>query len=246
MHHQVIAGQLGSAVAAEPGDRAVDEPWVESSDRVVVEAEARRRDDRELPGCQHGAPDQRPAAAPSLGAGQVECDATLVAVDRQEVGALTLGGPGRAPPPGVVPARGLNLDHRRPEVAEQHRGIRTGEHAAEVRDDDTIQGSCNTHVRTITNTGSNFSPGGDPTGIARTSSPASAAEEAHARATHRRTSSWGIIDAPAQGLSLIHISEPGAVPGRVHDVRHAVCLSLIHISEPTRRTPISYAVFCLK
>ena len=25
-----------------------------------------------------------------------------------------------------------------------------------------------------------------------------------------------------------------------------MCLSLIHISEPTRRTPISYAVFCLK
>ena len=26
----------------------------------------------------------------------------------------------------------------------------------------------------------------------------------------------------------------------------AIYLSLIHISEPTRRTPISYAVFCLK
>ena len=26
----------------------------------------------------------------------------------------------------------------------------------------------------------------------------------------------------------------------------AISLSLIHISEPTRRTPISYAVFCLK
>ena len=26
----------------------------------------------------------------------------------------------------------------------------------------------------------------------------------------------------------------------------ALILSLIHISEPTRRTPISYAVFCLK
>ena len=26
----------------------------------------------------------------------------------------------------------------------------------------------------------------------------------------------------------------------------SVILSLIHISEPTRRTPISYAVFCLK
>src|SRR5665647_2614180 len=28
--------------------------------------------------------------------------------------------------------------------------------------------------------------------------------------------------------------------------RPAFILSLIHISEPTRRTPISYAVFCLK
>src|SRR5665647_1077888 len=27
---------------------------------------------------------------------------------------------------------------------------------------------------------------------------------------------------------------------------YTYCLSLIHISEPTRRTPISYAVFCLK
>src|SRR5665647_3175627 len=27
---------------------------------------------------------------------------------------------------------------------------------------------------------------------------------------------------------------------------HHLVLSLIHISEPTRRTPISYAVFCLK
>ena len=27
---------------------------------------------------------------------------------------------------------------------------------------------------------------------------------------------------------------------------HLFNLSLIHISEPTRRTPISYAVFCLK
>src|SRR5680860_1790582 len=27
---------------------------------------------------------------------------------------------------------------------------------------------------------------------------------------------------------------------------HLQILSLIHISEPTRRTPISYAVFCLK
>ena len=30
------------------------------------------------------------------------------------------------------------------------------------------------------------------------------------------------------------------------DFRGGLDLSLIHISEPTRRTPISYAVFCLK
>ena len=30
------------------------------------------------------------------------------------------------------------------------------------------------------------------------------------------------------------------------NVYYILTLSLIHISEPTRRTPISYAVFCLK
>src|SRR5665647_1636055 len=38
---------------------------------------------------------------------------------------------------------------------------------------------------------------------------------------------------------LTFTTDPAAVAG-------AQVLSLIHISEPTRRTPISYAVFCLK
>ena len=33
------------------------------------------------------------------------------------------------------------------------------------------------------------------------------------------------------------------MPGKLEEI---YILSLIHISEPTRRTPISYAVFCLK
>src|SRR5665647_1878786 len=38
-----------------------------------------------------------------------------------------------------------------------------------------------------------------------------------------------------------------AVRGVRENMPHALLpLSLIHISEPTRRTPISYAVFCLK
>src|SRR5680860_1614186 len=38
-------------------------------------------------------------------------------------------------------------------------------------------------------------------------------------------------------LSGLHVRPPMSIP---------YALSLIHISEPTRRTPISYAVFCLK
>ena len=34
--------------------------------------------------------------------------------------------------------------------------------------------------------------------------------------------------------------------GRIRPITSIQILSLIHISEPTRRTPISYAVFCLK
>src|SRR5680860_314736 len=46
----------------------------------------------------------------------------------------------------------------------------------------------------------------------------------------------GVVDAH------LVVTEPlGEIGDQVHDV-----LSLIHISEPTRRTPISYAVFCLK
>src|SRR5665647_2858215 len=36
------------------------------------------------------------------------------------------------------------------------------------------------------------------------------------------------------------------VPEEIRLLRRLLYLSLIHISEPTRRTPISYAVFCLK
>src|SRR5665647_3948635 len=44
----------------------------------------------------------------------------------------------------------------------------------------------------------------------------------------------GVID------SHVHFREPGLTH------KEDLELSLIHISEPTRRTPISYAVFCLK
>src|SRR5665647_1958318 len=43
--------------------------------------------------------------------------------------------------------------------------------------------------------------------------------------------------------TLTHLNEHIQAADLIDDAR---VLSLIHISEPTRRTPISYAVFCLK
>src|SRR5680860_662805 len=53
---------------------------------------------------------------------------------------------------------------------------------------------------------------------------------------------------PAEVLSLNILSNRGRTirPKTVNQKRYVDALSLIHISEPTRRTPISYAVFCLK
>src|SRR5665647_2400569 len=59
-----------------------------------------------------------------------------------------------------------------------------------------------------------------------------------------------------QGLKILeNLDHRGAVgadklmgdgAGILIQLPDALYLSLIHISEPTRRTPISYAVFCLK
>src|SRR5665647_856509 len=46
-------------------------------------------------------------------------------------------------------------------------------------------------------------------------------------------------------LTISHAMNPtAAVPAFKEEKRPVRPLSLIHISEPTRRTPISYAVFC--
>ena len=49
-------------------------------------------------------------------------------------------------------------------------------------------------------------------------------------------------------FSYANASDPvaGELVQSVQQGRTVTGLSLIHISEPTRRTPISYAVFCLK
>src|SRR5665647_671966 len=53
------------------------------------------------------------------------------------------------------------------------------------------------------------------------------------RSSQLRSALWGGWEAHLKSLTKTFL-------------RVALRLSLIHISEPTRRTPISYAVFCLK
>ena len=63
----------------------------------------------------------------------------------------------------------------------------------------------------------------------------------------------GIIIALIKNLLHLTVTSTGGVGELSNFILNAVfilpaglLLSLIHISEPTRRTPISYAVFCLK
>src|SRR5664279_5839060 len=56
--------------------------------------------------------------------------------------------------------------------------------------------------------------------------------------------SWYEIQSYTANQSVVLVRNPSywGTPGKLDKI---VFLSLIHISEPTRRTPISYAVFCL-
>src|SRR5680860_1783814 len=68
----------------------------------------------------------------------------------------------------------------------------------------------------------------------------------------RRVSMVGLAKfSTGRGPCLRRIEEHMNCSRRMHDyskrrIYKVLILSLIHISEPTRRTPISYAVFCLK
>src|SRR5665647_3523229 len=58
---------------------------------------------------------------------------------------------------------------------------------------------------------------------------------------------FGVLLAESDPMTTTNVTRPwwDRITPRA-GVRVQMFLSLIHISEPTRRTPISYAVFCLK
>src|SRR5680860_1801584 len=79
----------------------------------------------------------------------------------------------------------------------------------------------------------------------------------HAEGHEQEMETYGERELQPRQESRIHAAIPRTPPKRRvrsgscaawmwKSQRGALQLSLIHISEPTRRTPISYAVFCLK
>ncbi len=120
----------------------MDEPRVERPQGLVVEPEPREAVapevlDQDVRVGEEAAQDR--GAFRGL---EVQPERPLVAVDREEVG----GGPGagldradprRAPATRRVTLGWLDLDDLGPEVAEQHRAIRPGEHGRAVDDAET-------------------------------------------------------------------------------------------------------------
>src|SRR3954451_14684731 len=133
-------------VVPEPADRQGHQPRVELGEHVGAKAE---------PGQGAGAEVLEQDVGPAQQLGEqrfvavvleVEGDRLLVAVGRQEVGGLPIPGirlhERRPPPAGVAPGAGaLPLDHPGAEVAEHHRGVRPGEGAGQVDDEDAVERS---------------------------------------------------------------------------------------------------------
>ena len=122
-------------------------------ERRIVEPELGQRARPEVLDQDIALRDQAFEHLPPLGMLEVEGHAFLVPVDAEEVRALAVhvGAPGartwragvmkrRAPGARVVAlARLLDFDDPRAHVGEQHRAIRTGQHAGEVENGDPVE-----------------------------------------------------------------------------------------------------------
>ena len=140
LQQEVVAGQPRARLAgAEGGDRARDEPRVARAQRVAVEPPARHQPGTEGLEQHVGALGQPARQLAVALVAEVERDRALVAVQAEVVRRLAVA-PRRTPGARVVAAVGpLDLDHVGAEVAEQHGGERPGEHAREVRDEESVE-----------------------------------------------------------------------------------------------------------
>src|SRR4030095_7706798 len=134
------------ALLAEPGDRAVDQSWIDRGDARVIETvfcEPADLEifDQDISLLRELADDTLP-----LGQREVDRDGELAAVAAKVIRGFAGVVPvrvlevGRAPRTRVITAAGtLDLDHRRAEIREELRAPRTGEHARKIENDEMRQ-----------------------------------------------------------------------------------------------------------
>src|SRR5215213_1096438 len=128
LEDEVVAGP----VVAEAADRAVDEIRIFLRKLCVADAEPVARAAAKVLDDDVGVDGEPPCHLVRPGPREVEGDAALAAVHREEVRRLT-GRVRRPPRPRLVPLPGpLDLDHVRAEVGEQHRAVRARQHTRQI------------------------------------------------------------------------------------------------------------------
>ena len=130
---EVVAGPVGRRAARSVArDREVDEPRVQGPERLVVEAEPGEAIAPEVLDQDVGVGQQPAQDGRAVRVLEVEAEAALVAVDREEIGGgprpgLDRADPWRTPAAGRIAVRWLDLDDVGTEVAEEHRAVRPGQ-----------------------------------------------------------------------------------------------------------------------
>ena len=132
LHDGVVAGERGQRAVLPVGrHRAPDHAGAPLEDLLGGKPEPREGSRAEVLDEDIGPVDEELQVRAAAFGLEIDRDALLAPVHREEVGALSPGERG-APAPGVVSARRLHLDDLGAEVGQHHRGVRPGENPREI------------------------------------------------------------------------------------------------------------------
>ena len=141
LEHRVVPRQLrGRPGLAVAGNRTVDQPRVHRRDRCVVETKLRQAARSKILNQHVGGLDQPAERRGALSRLEIERDALLAAVEREEeaAGAFHQRRPGARV---VAVLRFFDLEDLGAHVAQHHRAERSRYHAREIDDPEAAQGS---------------------------------------------------------------------------------------------------------
>ena len=154
------AGRLGHLIEgrapvarparAESRDGACDDARVDGGERPVIDPEPLRHAGREVADDDVRHADQPVEERPAAPVFEVDRDAFLVAVERQEVGTHAVERMFRIrgeQAPGPLPRQRFDLDGLRAQIGQDHAGIGAGQHVGEIEDSNAFQCAC--HARRL-------------------------------------------------------------------------------------------------